>query len=932
VVAIGMGDDIAGSASAIAQLTEVEDDGDAPVIVNDKGDLAGLVTNTAGNASVSGNVLTDPTEEAGISPANDPIGSVDKFGNDGAGSPKIISLVHDGHTYDLTDVVGGEGGTVLAKSGDELTIQTDLGGTLTFNFQTGDYTYIAPDKVQHGPPGSPTDTEVDETFTYTIQDKDGDTDPANLVICIQDGVPTAADDVNLVQESALDLNKDGIDLVAGLVVGSNAASKAETVTGNLMGNDSEGPDGASITAINFNGSDVTDASDGKLDGFIDVNTGHSALHVNAATGEYVYTLFDKTSGDGVKDVFNYTLTDGDGDQAKANLTVTIVDDVPTANDDTDSIGAGGKATGNVITGAGTDSDGPGDDVKGADGATVTDVDFGATDGTPGVGIAGLFGTLILNADGSYEYQAKANVSGKDVFTYTLTDGDGDSDTATLTINVGASTPVVNPATDEVHEASLDTNKDGLDLVAGNVTGSNPADTDETETGKLVFSDPDGASITKITFNAVDTLAVGGFIDVDTGHGKLHVNAATGDYTYTLYDKTNGNGVHDDFGYTVTDTFGNTNSSTLTVNIVDDVPTANDDVDSVGAGGKATGNVITGESTSTDGPGDDVKGADGATVTDIDFGATDGTPGVGIAGNFGTLILNADGSYEYQAKANVTGTDVFTYTLTDGDGDVDTATLTINVGASTPSVAPAIDEVHEASLDLNKDGLDLVAGKVTGSNPADTDETETGKLVFSDPDGATITKMTFNAVDTLAVGGFIDVDTGHGKLHVNAATGDYTYTLYDKTSGDTVHDDFGYTVTDTLGNAASSTLTVNVVDDVPTANDDKDSVGAGGKATGNVITGDSTSTDGPGDDVKGADGATVTDVDFGATDGTPGVGIAGLFGTLILNADGSYEYQAKANVSGTDVFTYTLTDGDGDVDTATLTIDVGASTPTSIQPR
>jgi VCBS repeat-containing protein len=928
VVAVGMGDDIAGSATAIAALTAVEDDGDTPIIVNDKGDLAGVLADNPGNASVSGNVLTDPTEEANISPANDPIGSVDKFGNDGAGDPKITDLVVDGKHYNENSAVGGD---VVANDGKgAVTIQTDLGGTLTFNFETGDYTYIAPDKVQHGPPGSATDIEVDERFTYTIQDKDGDTDPADLVICIQDGVPTAADDVNLVQESALDLNKDGIDLTAGLVAGSNPASKAETVTGNLMGNDNEGPDGASITAIKFNGNDVTDASDGKADGFIDVNTGHSLLHVNATTGDYTYTLYDKTSGDGVKDVFNYTLTDGDGDQAKANLTVTIVDDVPNANNDTDSVGAGGKATGNVITGAGTTSDGPGDDVTGADGATVTDIDFGATDGDVGKGIAGTFGTLIINADGSYEYQAKANVSGTDVFTYTLTDGDGDIDTATLTINVSASTPSVAPAVDEVHEASLDANKDGLDLVAGKVTGSNPADTDETETGKLVFSDPDGASISKITFNATDFTDgdKDGFIDVDTGHGKLHVNAATGDYTYTLYDKTGGDGVHDDFGYTVTDTIGNAASSSLTVNIVDDIPNANNDTDSVGAGGKATGNVITGDGTTSDGPGDDVTGADGAVVTDIDFGATDGDVGKAIAGTFGTLILNADGSYEYQAKANVSGTDVFTYTLTDGDGDVDTATLTINVGASTPSVAPAVDEVHEASLDLNKDGLDLVAGKVTGSNPADTDETETGKLVFSDPDGAAISKLTFNAVDFTDgdKDGFIDVDTGHGKLHVNAATGDYTYTLYDKTSGDGVHDDFGYTVTDTFGNGASSTLTVNIVDDVPNANNDKDSVGAGGKATGNVITGDSTSTDGPGDDVKGADGATVTDIDFGATDGDVGKAIAGNFGTLILNGDGSYEYQAKANVSGTDVFTYTLTDGDGDTDTATLTIDVGGSNP------
>src|SRR6185312_12846935 len=146
---------------------------------------------------------------------------------------------------------------------------------------------------------------------------------------------------------------------------------AETVTGNILGNDSEGPDGASTTKITFNATDSLVAG-----GFIDVDTGHGKLHVDATTGNYTYTLYDHTSGDSVKDVFNYTLTDGDGDQANANLTINIVDDVPTANDDTDSIGAGGKATGNVITGVDTTSDGPGDDVKGADGAVVTDVDFG----------------------------------------------------------------------------------------------------------------------------------------------------------------------------------------------------------------------------------------------------------------------------------------------------------------------------------------------------------------------------------------------------------------------------------------------------------------------------------------------------------------------------------------------------------------------------
>ena len=180
VVAIGMGDDIAGSATAIAELTEVEDDGDAPIIVNDKGDLAGLVIDTAGNASVSGNVLLDPTEELNISPANDPVGSVDDFGSDGAGAPKIISLQQGADVFTNASAVGGD---VVSNDGHTIVINTDLGGLLSFNFDTGAYTYTAPDVVDHGENG-----EVDERFTYTIQDTDGDTDPADLVICIKDNV------------------------------------------------------------------------------------------------------------------------------------------------------------------------------------------------------------------------------------------------------------------------------------------------------------------------------------------------------------------------------------------------------------------------------------------------------------------------------------------------------------------------------------------------------------------------------------------------------------------------------------------------------------------------------------------------------------------------------------------------------------------------
>ena len=81
---------------------------------------------------------------------------------------------------------------------------------------------------------------------------------------------------------------------------------------------------------------------------------------------------DNTSGNSTSDQFTVVITDNDGDTDTATLTVNIVDDVPTARPDTDSIAAGqyGPVTGNVITDASAGDAGDGDsgaDTVGADG-------------------------------------------------------------------------------------------------------------------------------------------------------------------------------------------------------------------------------------------------------------------------------------------------------------------------------------------------------------------------------------------------------------------------------------------------------------------------------------------------------------------------------------------------------------------------------------
>ena len=57
----------------------------------------------------------------------------------------------------------------------------------------------------------------------------------------------------------------------------------------------------------------------------------------------------------------------------------------------------------------------------------------------------------------------------------------------------------------------------------------------------------------------------------------------------------------------------------------------------------------------------------------DANAIDGSVGAAVAGSYGTLNLNADGTYSYATTAaavdglaaGATVTDIFTYTVTDG---------------------------------------------------------------------------------------------------------------------------------------------------------------------------------------------------------------------------------------------------------------------------
>jgi VCBS repeat-containing protein len=754
-------------------------------------------------------------------------------------------------------------------------------------------------------------------FQYTITDGDGDTSTATVTI-------------NLLEDSIPQVDVAGGNVVdeAGLPVGSKAAANSETTSGTIA----TATGGDTLASLMINGVNVT------AGGTVVGASGTLTVLVSEGSYSYSYTLTDNTSGDSTTDSFTVVITDSDGDSANDTLVISIQDDVPAAADDTDTIAAGtyGPATGNVITDA--EGDG-GTDTPGADGASVTAV-TGSAAGTVNGSTNGTYGVLTLNTDGSYSYARNAGTAGgvSDVFTYTLTDGDGDTSTATLTISIANSPTTLDLPTGE---------EDGTRVAeAGLPAGSDAASTSETTSGTIAYTAPDGPAT--VTIDGVAVTSVG---QTFTGSfGTLTVtsigNGSVG-YSYTLTTNTSGDATSEDFALVISDQDGDTTSGTLVIDIVDDVPTARADVDSVTEDGStvADGNVITGanvaDANTTDGVAD-TRGADGATVTAIGFGATVGTVGTSLAGTYGTLTMNADGRYSYALNndnpavqgldGDDTLTEVFTYTITDGDGDPSTTSLTVTINGSDDPIT--INGLNAEGPDRIVDEDDLS----DGSSPNAAALTQNGTFTVNGVDG--IASIKIGGTETSVGQSFT---TAYGTFEITsislpvdgtatAITVGYRYVLTDNTAHanatgqNFITELFDVAVTDTDGSIDTDQVEVRIIDDVPTAVNDTDTVAGGSNApaTGNVIT--DAEMDG-GKDTAGADGVLVTAI-TGVSAGTVGGATSGTYGVLTLNANGSYSYVRNDGTPGNvqDVFNYQVTDSDGDTSTATLTITIQDDRP------
>jgi len=490
----------------------------------------------------------------------------------------------------------------------------------------------------------------------------------------------------------------------------------------------------------------------------------------------------------------YTITDSDTSEATGTLTVSFDDDAPTAYADSNSANEGQQnVAGNVLT------DGT-DDVFGADGADaaggVVGVAAGNTGsaldspGTLGAAIETTYGFLTLNADGSYDYDAKANVAipegAQDVFTYTIKDADGDLHFTTLTIDLTDSGLIA--ANDDlvlVNEAALDLAQDGTDLAAGIVTGSLPGSTAETDDSQTVDDNITGGSGTK-TFALLDGVTPTN-APVEGTYGWIQVNS-DGTYTYTLTkpfttspaanDGTNTIDNAESFTYQVTNGNGNTETATIYINIVDDVPTAAialtgailgvdetagvndpDDAAPLTADGQSLGQAsILGSALFTD---TSVFGADGPagssdTVYSLQILVADST---GLTDTLSSQAVNlVDNNGVIEGRTAISNALVFTIEIDETDGDT-----TLTQYRAVVHDDPADPDESGASAAMLADGSLAIQVTVTdGDGDIDFAQVALNDVFAFEDDGPTILSIQNGLLDNeanLSITGHITATPG-----------------------------------------------------------------------------------------------------------------------------------------------------------------------------
>ena len=495
----------------------------------------------------------------------------------------------------------------------------------------------------------------------------------------------------------------------------------------------------------------------------------------------------------------------DGTQQTITITIHGTNEGPVAIADTAvateaGVDAGAQATGNVLTND-TDID------TAHDALAVTAISNSSdVSGVVGEALVGQYGSIILNADGSYSYvvddanpdvdQLAQGQQLTETFTYSVSDGEfPHSATLTITINGANDAPVIDVAT------SVNT---GAVVEADNLIAS----------GQLVATD-------------VDSGATAVWAGSATGvYGSFEVNPDSGVWTYNLNNDAGSNVdklaagevVTEIFPVTVTDDLGASVAIDVTVTITgtNDLPVITSDAQAALGAVQEAGNADDGAVEAG------IPSATGTlTASDIDNAATAqwsfaDSATTSTDGAYGSITINPDsGEWVYnlandsvatgQLAEGQTVTETFTARVTDDQGGFTDQVITIEVTGSNDS--PVISVV---------DGADQ--GAVT----EDTSVQATGQLTATDVD---LNSALTWSVQSPAVGTYGEISVDQSGLWTynlnNGQNGDPTNPVQVLAAGETAQDSFTLRVQDENGAYVDQlvTVTINGTNDVPVISGD-----------------------------------------------------------------------------------------------------------------
>lgn len=516
-------------------------------------------------------------------------------------------------------------------------------------------------------------------------------------------------------------------------------------------------------------------------------------------------------------------------------TVTTQLDIETTSQ-TQFTGTGTPTSGNVISDPGTDG---ATDLLGPDSGAVLQVLKNGSYVAAGSAteVQGLYGTLVIRADGSYTYTPNGSPSsvGKvDIFSYQLVHANGLVDGATLYVRIDSpqateiwsNTNYGAPAT--VVDAVNDIDSTGISLVNRESTSSTtftPLSLPVIGTRQATYSTTVATDTTadlQVVLNSTNLLgllngttidllklnpATGLYAVVQSVNGSSLVSLLGGGSAYTFQDQTAGS-----YQIRVTASgIGLASSLTTTLNT-----TTTHLTEFVVSGyTPVTGNLLT----DTAGGGADNLGSSLTVLSVLVAANTYAIPGyngVSVTGTYGTLLVQADGSYTYTLKAGLTSAiigqhDTFTYELTHPNGTTDTATLTINLDS-----AASFSATSALLADTSDDGVALASVAAASSDViAGTD----GNDHLDGSQGGAISLQGGAGDDTLVIvdQDFTSVEGGAGTDTLLWAGGDASIDLGNL--AERVHD---IEVID-LNDTSAVTLTLNLADVVAVTETGKDTL-------------------------------------------------------------------------------------------------------------